>query len=351
MDFRSDNVAGAHPAILEALTRANHSTASAYGDDAISSRLEARFSALFERQVAVLPVATGTAANALALALYTPPWGAVYCHPHAHIQVSECGAPEAFSGGAKLVAVESGSAPTLDKLEAGSVERAIHREGAVHVVQPAAVSISQPSETGTLYSSSEIEALGEVARRHSMALHVDGARFANALVALDASPAQLTWRAGVDVLAFGGTKNGCMAAEAVVLFQPERARELNFRRKRAGHLLSKLRFFAAQWEAYLESDLWLVNARHANAMARRLANGLLRLGVQLLRPVQTNQVFAQLEPALCARLRAQGFQFYDWPTLGAGARRLVTSYDTREGDVDTLLGALASPRPEARASA
>ena len=344
MDFRSDNTAGAHPAILEALTRENRGTATAYGEDVVSGRLAARFNQLFEREVAVLPVATGTAANALSLALYTPPWGAVYCHPHAHIQVSECGAPEAFSAGAKLVSVPHGPALALGKLEADAVERTIHREGAVHAVQPAAISISQPSEIGTLYRPRELEQLAEVARRHQMALHVDGARFANALVALSASPAELTWKAGVDVLSFGATKNGALAAEAVVLFHPERARELSFRRKRAGHLLSKSRFIAAQLEAYLEDELWLVNARQANATARELADGFGALGVRLLAPVETNQVFAQLSALTSAALRGRGFQFYDWPTLGTHARRFVTSFETRKADVDALLRALNEAR-------
>jgi threonine aldolase len=344
MDFRSDNTAGAHPAILEALARANRGTASAYGEDPVSARLAQRFNELFEREVAVFPVATGTAANALSLALYTPPWGAVYCHPHAHIQVSECGAPEAFSAGAKLVSVQAGPLYSLGKLDADAVARAIHREGAVHAVQPAAVSISQPSEVGTLYTPAETAQLAELARRHGMVLHVDGARFANALVALAASPAELTWKAGVDVLSFGGTKNGCLAAEAVVLFQPERARELAFRRKRAGHLLSKQRFVAAQLEAYLEDELWLVNARHANAMAHALADGFSALGVRVLGPVATNQVFAELSPCASATLRASGFQFYDWPTLGPEARRFVTAFDSRKADVDALLEELAGLR-------
>lgn len=344
MDFRSDNTAGAHPAILEALARENRGTASAYGEDQVSARLTQRFSEVFEREVAVFPVATGTAANALSLALFTPPWGAVYCHPHAHIQVSECGAPEAFSGGAKLVSVHAGPLYGLGKLDAAAVARAIHREGAVHAVQPAAVSISQPSEVGTLYSPGETAQLAELARGHGMVLHVDGARFANALVALGASPAELTWKAGVDVLSFGATKNGCLAAEAVVLFRPERARELAFRRKRAGHLISKQRFVSAQLEAYLQHELWLENARRANAVARTLADGFAALGVRVLGPVETNQVFAELSERASAALRARGFQFYDWPTLGPEARRFVTAFDSRKADVDTLLGELGGLR-------
>lgn len=340
MDFRSDNVGGAHPEILAALLAANEGTASAYGDDAHSARVTARFSELFEREVAVFPVATGTAANALGLSLYCPPWGAIYCHPHAHIQVSECGAPEAFTGGAKLVSVAE-EPDGAGKLSPGAVARAIHREGAVHAVQPAVISISQATELGCVYSASELGALSETARRHGMALHVDGARFANAVAALGVSPAALSWRAGVDVLSFGATKNGCMTAEAVVLFSPERARELSFRRKRAGHLLSKVRYTSAQLTAYVADDLWLRNARIANAAAARLADGFAQRGLRLRVPVQTNQVFVDLPETVAHQLRARGFQFYDWPTLGGAARRFVTAFDTQPEQVDALLAALS----------
>jgi len=340
MDFRSDNVSGAHPAVLEALVAASHGPADPYGADAWTERLQARFSDLFERKVAVLPVATGTAANALSLALSSPPWGAVYCHDYAHVNVSECGAPEFFSAGAKLVGVPG----EHGKIDAAAVERAIHREGAVHAVQPAAVSISQASEVGTLYRRPELEALSVVAKRHRMLVHVDGARFAQALVALEASPAELTWKSGVDILSFGATKNGCLMAEAVVLFDPERATELGFRRKRAGHLLSKMRFVSAQLEAYLQGDLWLANARHARAQAARLASGLTAAGFALAALCETNQVFVELPAATAQGLRARGFDFYDWPTLGPSARRLVTGFDTRPEDVEAFIAAARALR-------
>lgn len=341
VDFRSDNVSGAHPAVLQALLDASRNSVGAYGDDPHTQQLQHTFSELFEREVAVFPVATGTAANALSIALYSPPWGAVYCHPHAHIQVSECGAPEAFSAGAKLVSVAASEAPRDGKLTAQQVEKAIHREGAVHAVQPAVISVSQATEIGTLYRPDELGSLSALAKHHGMALHVDGARFANALVALQATPAQLTWQAGVDVLSFGATKNGCLTAEAVVLFDLSRAQELAFRRKRAGHLLSKMRFVSAQLAAYVRDGLWLQNARWANQQATKLAEGLTALGLTLCAPVETNQVFVELSDSLAARLRQQGFLFYDWTTLGAQCRRLVTAFDTSEESVRLLLNALA----------
>jgi threonine aldolase len=341
VDFRSDNVSRAHPAILEALLAANQGPAAAYGDDPATRRLAGRFSEVFERQVAVLPVATGTAANALSLAAFTPPWGTIFCHAGAHIAVAECGAPEFFTGGARLAPL----AGAAGKLTPPAIEAAIFREGDVHATQPAAVSISQTTEIGTVYRPAEIAALAEGARRHRMVLHVDGARFANALVSdAGTTPAELTWRAGVDVLSFGATKNGCLGAEAIVLFHPERdariVEELGYRRKRGGHLLSKGRFLSAQLEAYLTGDLWLGNARHANAMARRLAAGLARaLHTAPNQPVESNQVFIALGAAVAAALRAAGFLFHDWPGIGDGGCRLVTCWETTAEEVDALVAA------------
>jgi len=267
MNFRSDNVTGVAPEILAALAAANAGSAAAYGEDAVTKRLAQRFAALFEHAVEVFPVATGTAANALALATLVPSWGVIYCHEAAHIQVDECGAPEFFAGGAKLLPLAGDDA----KLRPEVVERAIGGQGVVHHAQPAAISISEATEAGTLYRPEEIAALGALARRHGLALHMDGARFANAVAALGCSPAELSWRAGVDALSFGATKNGALAAEAVIFFDPAKVKGFAYRRKRGGHLLSKMRFLSAQLEAYLADDLWLANARHANAMAARLA--------------------------------------------------------------------------------
>ena len=336
MDFRSDNVTGAHPRILEALARANAGQVGSYGADPWSQRVEARLGEIFERPVTVFPVLTGTAANVVALSSFVPPWGAIYCHPEAHINVDECGAPELFTGGAKLVCVpgeHGGIAPA-------GVEAKIHGEGFVHSVQPAAISITQASECGTLYAPDAVAALADCAHAHKMILHMDGARFANALVALGCTPAELTWKAGVDVLSFGATKNGCLAAEAGVLFPPEKAQEMAFRRKRGGHLLSKMRLVSAQLEAYLEDDLWLANARHANAMARRLAEGLTAQGCKLFHPVEANELFVEIPRAKAEALQAQGFAFYDWEALGKEAWRLVTAFDTRAEDVERFVAAL-----------
>ena len=339
MDFRSDNVSGVHPAILEALAAINGSSASAYGADAVTQRLERRLAEVFEHEVGVAVVATGTAANALSLALYTPPWGAVYCHEHAHIALDECGAPEAFTAGAKLVGLSGAGG----KLAATTLSASIQGRGVVHAVQPASVSISQVSESGLTYTPDEIGALSQVAKRHGLALHMDGARFANAVVSLGATPAQITWKAGVDVLSLGATKNGALAAEAVVLFDRGKLEELSYRRKRAGHLLSKMRYASAQLEAYLAHDLWLRNARHANAMATRLSDGLRARGLTPLLPVQANELFVPIAEPRASALRAVGFAFYDWPQLGADTRRLVTAFDTRAAHVDALLQSLDRP--------
>lgn len=311
---------------------ANAGAAMPYGADEITRRLEQRFAAIFEHAVAVFPVATGTAANALALACLMPAWGAAYCHEEAHIATDECGAPEFFTGG-KLVLCPGEHGKLSPETLAGRIVGA----GAVHQVQPAVLSLTQQTEAGTVYRPEEIAGLSDVARRHGLAVHMDGARFANAVASLGCTPAAITWRAGVDVLSFGATKNGALAAEAVVFFDPAKADAIGFRRKRAGHLLSKLRFVSAQLEAYLTDDLWLRNARHANAMATRLGAGLGRLpGAQLLHPIDGNEVFVALPESAIARLAAAGFGFYRWGD--APILRLVTAFDTDGAAVDALLG-------------
>jgi threonine aldolase len=332
MNFCSDNVAGMAPEILAAIGRANAGAASSYGADPFTARVEARLSEIFERRVHAFPVVTGTAANALALSVLTPPYGAVYCHPEAHVMVDECGAPEFYSGGAKLVPI----AGAHGKLAADDVAAVLAngRAGDVHHVQPAAISLTQATECGTAYRAEEVAAIAEVARRHQVKLHMDGARFANALRHMNASPADITWKAGVDVLSFGATKNGAMAAEAVVFFDEELARSFAYRRKRAGHLISKMRFVSAQLDAYLAEDLWLRLAAHANDQAAALVAGLQAIpGVALLHPVEANEIFIRLPLAVVAGLRAAGFDFYDWPGAAPGTIRLVTSFATRAEDV------------------
>jgi threonine aldolase len=339
MDFSSDNAAGAAPEIMAALAAANRGPAAAYGADAVTARLERRFADLFAHEVAVFPGANGTAANALALAALTPPWGVIYCHEEAHVAIDECGAPEFYAGGAKLIGLPGADA----KLDAAMLTAHIGERGFVHHAQPAAISISQTTEAGAVYGAAEVAALGAVAARAGLALHMDGARFANAVAALDCPPADLTWRAGVDVLSFGATKNGALAAEAVIFFDPKRAADFAYRRKRGGHLLSKMRFLSAQLEAYLEAGLWLKNARHANLMAARLGAGLARLeGVRLAHKVAANEVFVDLPDRAIRALLADGFKFYRWGGVGATCLRLVTSFATRVEEVDALIAAAAA---------
>jgi threonine aldolase len=338
MNFMSDNVAGAAPEIMAALLEANEGTAPSYGADAISKRLEQRFADLFGRTVAVFPVATGTAANALALAQFTPPWGAIYCHAEAHIQADECGAPEMFTGGAKLVPLPGPHGKLSPETLATALDRA--PKGFVHAVQPAALSLTQATEAGTVYRPDEVATLAEIAHRHGLSVHMDGARFANAVAHLGCDPADITWRAGVDALSFGATKNGALGAEAVIFFDPAKAADFAYRRKRSAHLFSKMRFLAAQLDAYLADGLWLRLAAHANAMAARLAQGLAALpGVTLSHPVEANEIFAALPEAMITHLQAQGAGFYRWD---GQVIRLVTAWNTPAADVERFLALAAA---------
>lgn len=327
--FFSDNAAPVHPAVLEAIAAANAPDA-AYDGDALSQRLDAAFSDLFETRCTALWVATGTAANSLALATLVKPWQAVLCHREAHIEVDECGAPALFSGGAKLILLDGEGA----KIDAAAIDAAmadIRKD--VHQVQPAAVSITNASEYGLAWTPEEVAAVGEAARRHDLALHMDGARFANAVAFTGCHPADVTWRAGVSALSFGCVKNGGMNAEALVFFgdAPAGVHEL---RKRSGHLQSKGRFLAAQLLAMIGGDLWLANARAANAAAATIADAA---GERLLHPVQANEIFLRLSADEAARLRSAGFDFYGW---GEGAARLVTSWHHGNADVAPLAEAI-----------
>ncbi|MGQ3070890.1 MAG: threonine aldolase family protein [Ferrovibrionaceae bacterium] len=337
MDFRSDNVAGAHPAMIEALIRANQGTDTSYGGDAITGRVERRLRDIFETDCIVFPVATGTAANALALSTLVSPWGAVYCHRDAHVEVDEAGAPEFYTAGAKMVLVDGAHA----KVTAAALSQALGQAGfgVEHHVQPQAVSISQASERGAVYRPGEVAALAEIARGHGMRLHMDGARFGNALVSTNATAAELTWKAGVDVLSFGATKNGALGAEAVIFFDRGLAENFQWRRKRAGHLFSKMRFLSAQLDAYLDNDLWLANARHANDAARRLAEGLRALpGVRLVDPVEANEIFVELPEAMIQGLEAAGGRFHRWGPPGTRLVRLVCSFATSAAEVENFVG-------------
>ncbi|MEP9401368.1 threonine aldolase family protein [Sphingomonas silueang] len=332
MRFFSDNAAPAHPAVLDAIVAANGQD-TAYDGDALSRKLDAAFGDLFGCEVAVLWVPSGTAANCIALATMCPPHGGIICHAHAHIQNDEGGAPEFYTHGAKLMLLDGEHA----KLTPGAITDflATVRDD-VHQVQPHVVSITQATEAGCVYAPDEVAAIGEVARARGLGLHMDGARFANAVAHLGCHPSEVTWRAGVDALSFGCIKNGGMSAEALVYFRADLAKVARYRRKRAGLLASKGRFLAAQLLAMIEGDLWLANARTANAGAALLAEAA---GERLVHPVQANEVFVALTAQEAAALRAQGFDFYDW---GVGQARLVVAWDQGTDVVRPLAAAIAA---------
>jgi threonine aldolase len=332
MRFFSDNAAAAHPKVIEAISASNRID-TAYDGDALSKRLDGAFSELFETKVRAFWVTTGTAANCLALAALCPSYRGILCHRDAHIEVDEAGGPAFFSGGAKLILLDGPGA----KLTAEAVESACGAIRAdVHQVQPAAISITNASEYGLVYRAAEVTAIGEVARKRGLALHMDGARLANALATTGESPADVTWRAGVDALSFGFVKNGGLNAEALILFRPELADEVAVRRKCAGHLLSKGRMMAAQLLAMLDGHLWLDNARAANAAAQALAKAAAE---RLVYPVEANELFLRAMDEEAERLRAQGFDFYEW---GPGQLRFVTSWDSDPEAVDQLAAALGT---------
>jgi len=337
LNFLSDNVWGPWPEMLEAVTTASTGAQRSYGDDEVTARLGARFSEVFEHELLIFPVITGTAANALALSSLVPGHGAIFCRDGSHIAVDECGAVEFLSQGAKLVTLAGDNG----KLSPDDIKSALARfqRGVVHQSQPAAISITQATELGTVYTPGEIAALGKYARDNDLKLHMDGARLANALAHLKCAPADVTWRAGVDVLSFGATKGGALGAEAVVFFHPEDARDFAFRQKRSGHLTSKMRFLSAQLETFLEDERWIRRARRANTLAQKLAGGLVEAGAELAYPVESNAVLVRLPDSTVARLRSKGARFYDWeaPKDGRTLARLVTSFATPESDIDRLI--------------
>ncbi|WP_274627804.1 threonine aldolase family protein [Arvimicrobium flavum] len=341
MIFASDNWAGAHPAIAASL--AEHATgySAGYGAGELDKVVDAKFSELFEREVAVLFVGTGTAANSLALTSVAKPGGIVFAHAHAHVIDDECGAPEYLSGGLRISPVEGG----VGKMTPAALRHAIGRfaDEFVHAGRPNAVSLTQATEAGSVYALDEIAALSAIAKEFGLPVHMDGARFANALVSLGCTPAEMTWKRGVDLLSFGGTKNGCWCAEAIVLFDPSKAKDLAFVRKRAAQLFSKSRFIAAQFDAYFRDGLWLQTARHANAMAVQLA-GVFRSSnaARLAWEPQANEVFAILSKPAIAAARSAGAVFYEWNVpehfdgrIGEDEElcRFVTSFATTTEDV------------------
>lgn len=348
MIFGSDNWAGAHPVIARRLLDEAGGFSAPYGASELDRLVEQKFNEVFEREVAVFFVGTGTAANSLALAAVNRPGGVSFCHREAHLIEDECGAPEFFTHGARLAPVDGENG----KIDPHNLNAEINRfpPGFVHTGQPMAISITQATEIGTLYRPDEIKAIAEIAQHKQLPLHMDGARFANALVALNLSPAELTWKLGVDIVSFGATKNGCWCAEALVFMQPEMARDLPFIRKRAAHLFSKTRFIASQFDAYLTDDLWLVLARHANEMGQRLQNGIQHSQyARLAWLAETNEVFCIMDKDRADRLKQQGAMFYAWnpphskqTLLGENEvlLRLVTSFATQKRQVDRFIDIL-----------
>ncbi|PTW59479.1 L-threonine aldolase [Breoghania corrubedonensis] len=349
MFFASDNWAGASDTVMAALSSANDGFAPAYGEDDISRRVAARFNDIFEREVAVFFVATGSAANSLALAHSARPGGAIFCHDEAHVAVDECGCPEFMTGGSKLVRIKGAGG----KIAPEGLAKALSgfQDGFVHHGRPQAVTITQSSEIGTVYTLDEIAAIKAVADTRALPLHMDGARFANALVSLGVTPAEMTWKAGVDLLSFGGTKNGCWCAEAVVIFDKDKADELAWLRKRAGQLFSKSRFIAAQFDGYLADDHWLDLARHSNAMAQKLADAVEASdNARLPARPEANETFIVVKKVRIPAMRDAGAAFYEWPADGLAPDqalradeeliRLVTSFRTSEADIESFVALL-----------
>jgi threonine aldolase len=348
MIFTSDNWAGAHPAIAASLMAHSTGYAAAYGAGDLDRKVEKTFTEIFGREVAVFFVGTGTAANSLALSAVNRPGGVSFCHREAHVIADECGAPEFFSHGSRLAPVDGKEG----KMDPAALETEIARfpKGFVHAGQPMAITLTQATESGTIYQPDEIRNISSIAKAHGIPLHMDGARFANALVALELTPAEMTADLGVDIVSFGGTKNGCWCAEALVFLDPEMARQAPFIRKRAAQLFSKSRFIAAQFDAYFTDDLWLDTARHANAMCARLQAGIKgSSNARLAWQSQANEIFPILPKPLVKEMMAKGAMFYEWSAPRWAAHlvgpdesmiRLVTSFATTEDDVDQFVGFL-----------
>jgi threonine aldolase len=335
--FASDNVTSACPEVMDALIEANSGIAGSYGDDEWSSILKTTLTKIFETEVELYLAVTGTASNALALSALTPVFGKIYCHELSHINTDECGAPELFTGGAKLNPMRSSNG----RIIASELDEIVRGSGNVHVTQPSVVSITQSCETGTVYPLEEIQEISKIAHKHKMSVHMDGARFANALVSLNVSPAEMTWKSGVDVLTLGGTKNGCLAAEAIIFFKSEMVGNFPFLHKRSGQLLSKMRFISSQMNAYVSDNVWIKNARHANAMAKILSEGLNHFSnIDLAYPTQSNEVFVHLPRDVIDYLNNSGYDVNE-EELDGKAVRFVTAWDTKLDDIENLLEKLA----------
>ena len=336
-NFTSDNGAGVSPQIIEALQQANRDLAAPYGNDELSLELQQCVSEVFEKEVSIFITSTGSAANGLALASLVQPWQGVMCHHDSHINNDECGAPEFYSNGAKLIPLSG----EYSKINTDVMLPVVsHKSGDVHTVQPKAVSITQPTETGSLYSLAEVRELGELCKKHDLGFHMDGARFANAIEALNCSPAEITWKAGIDILSLGTTKNGTMSAELIVVFNQDLAEQLAYRHKRAGQLSSKMRFQSAQVLAYFDQQLWLTNARNANQCAQQLVEQLQVIeGIEVLGKAQSNIVFCRMPEPIIGYLKQQGFEFYS-DRWGENVVRFVTNFNTTSSEIQALADAI-----------
>ena len=334
--FASDNISGACPEVLDAILKANEGDSTPYGNDQVSTDLQNKFSDIFEKEIVIFPITSGTAANALALATMTPSFGNVYCHKLSHINTDECGAPEFYTGGGKLVTLQG----VNGKITPKELDEAISGKGIVHHTQPSSVSITQVCETGEVYQLDEIKRISEITHKHNLNIHMDGARFANALTSLNCTPAEMTWKSGIDVLSFGATKNGCLAAEAIIFFKKDLVGNIAFLMKRAGHLLSKMRFVSAQLDAYISNNLWLKNAKHANYMAQMLSEGLTKYNsVKIVYPTEANEVFAKFPRNMIDHLNSEGYKINEneWDSQ---AVRLVTAWNTKTSEIKNFLDSI-----------
>ena len=334
--FASDNVTPACPEVMEAINQANIGNIESYGHDKWSKVLDNKFSELFEKDVKVFTAVTGTAANSLALSSITPSYGNIYCHKISHINVDECGAPEFFTGGAKLITIDGDDG----KFNSDELKKNIRGSGVVHNTQPASVSITQSCETGVVYKLDEILKINQVAKENGMKIHMDGARFSNAIASLKKSPAEATWKLGIDVLTFGGTKNGCMDAEAIIFFNPSDVNNFQYLQKRSGQLLSKTRFLSSQLDAYITDGLWLRNAIHANDMARKLSEKLSKINsFELTYPTESNEIFIKMPKNIQDHLNNEGYSAIP-DDMFDGSVRFVTAWNTNLNDIENLINTI-----------
>lgn len=351
MNFTSDNVAPAHPKILEAILSVNHGYEPAYGIDSYSDKIQQKLSNVFEKDVSVFLTNTGTASNCLALSSMVKPYEAIYCHRQAHIATDEGNAPEFFTSGAKLVLCDGNNGKIDPESVEGKILEAMNKRALAP--KPGGITVTQSTEAGTVYTIDELQTISQLAHRYNLPLHMDGARFANSLVTLNSTPAELTWKQGVDILSFGATKNGTVCAEAIIIFNPKLAENFEYLHKRAGQTLSKARFFSCQILAYLEDDLWLKTASHANIMAQKLASVLMKHQVKILYPVDANEIFFTVSSDVEDHLRHLGCKFYKWHAT-ENIYRFVTSFYTTDQDIQnfdlSLQSALRIPYSEKRAA-